>query len=121
PAPAPEPARRLRELTIHRDQVDPVLAAGPGRFLATFEVRARVIAGRFTGWQIVRAPWPRIDLIAGDVVVRINRRTVERPLELEPLWTELKTADALDLEVERGGEAFALRVAIAAAPASSSP
>jgi hypothetical protein len=113
PAEPPPPPPRVRELSIARAELDAALDAGPGRFLGTFEIRARVVGGRFAGWEIVRAPWDTLDLLPGDLVRRVNRRTMERPLELESLWGELRTADALELEVERGGEVFALRIAIA--------
>jgi hypothetical protein len=123
PAPPPPDAAppRVREGTIDRAALDRVLAGGPGRLLATVEVRARVVKRTFSGWEVVRAPWPEVDLVPGDVVLLINRRTLERPLELESLWGELRTADAIVAEVERGPERFTLRFAVVGAPAAAAP
>jgi S1-C subfamily serine protease len=122
PPPDAAPIVPRREGTVPRAALEAVLAAGPGRFLGTLEVRARLVGRRFTGWEVVRAPWPDVDLAPGDVVVAVNRRTLERPLELQSLWAELATAPEVVAEVERGEERFALRFALEpAAPAAATP
>ena len=110
-AAAPAVPRR-REGTIARADLDRVLDAGPGRFLARVEVKARSSEGRFTGWEVVRSPWAHVDLQPGDVVVRVNGRSLEHPLELKLLWEDLRRAPVLEAQVERGEERFALRFTI---------
>ena len=107
-------APRRREGTIARADLDRVLDAGPGRFLARVEVKARSSEGRFTGWEVVRSPWAHVDLQPGDVVLRVNGRSLEHPLELKLLWEDLRRAPAIEAQVERGGERFALRFTITA-------
>jgi S1-C subfamily serine protease len=124
-APAPA-APRLRSGTIDRADLDAVLDDGIGRYLATFEVRARVVEGHFAGWIVVRSPRPDLDLDPGDVVVSVNGHALERPLELEALWLELRSAEAVVVEVERLSERFELSFAVvsqgtAAGPSEAGP
>jgi hypothetical protein len=109
----PPPRPRHREGEVSRAGVDRVLDAGPGAFLASIEVRARTDRGRFTGWVVVRVPWPDVDLLPGDVVLGVNGRALEHPAELKLLWEDLRRAPAIEAEVERRGERFALRFTIA--------
>ena len=100
------PRRRTGE--IQRAELERVLQAGPGRLLARVRVKANVTGKRFNGWEVVRIPWPSVDLVAGDVVLAVNGRTLEHPLELKVLWDDLRKANAIAVEVDRKGEKFAL-------------
>jgi len=120
---APEVARR-RTGEIPRADLERVLEAGPGRLLARVEVKASVTRGRFIGWEVVRNPWAEVDLLAGDVILSVNGRTLEHPLELKVLWDDLRKANAIAVEVERKGEKLHLEFTIVpavAAPAPSTP
>lgn len=97
---------------IARFDLNRVLDAGPGAFLARAEVKARLVKGQFRGWQVVRSPYTQIDLVAGDVVVSVNGRTLEHPVDLEKLWRDLRAANRIDVDVDRGGRRFALRFAV---------
>jgi hypothetical protein len=128
PAPAAAPAKeapavpRERSGEIPRAELDRVLEAGPGRLLARVQVKASVTRGKFNGWEVVRIPWPGVDLVAGDVVLTVNGRTLEHPLELKVLWDDLRKANAIAVEVSRKGEKFALQFDIVpAVGASKSP
>jgi hypothetical protein len=108
-APAKRPAvPRHRTGTIERAELDRVLEAGPGRLLARVRVKANVTGKRFNGWEVVRVPWQAVDLLAGDVVLAVNGRTLEHPLELKVLWDDLRKANAIAVDVDRKGEKFAL-------------
>lgn len=118
PAPGGAPAASRKEAPavprersgeIARAELDRVLEAGPGRLLARVQVKASVTRGRFNGWEVVRIPWPGVDLVAGDVVLTVNGRTLEHPLELKVLWDDLRKANAIAVEVSRKGEKFALQ------------
>lgn len=100
---------RQRKGEIPRAELDRVLEAGPGRLLARFRVKAKVTRGRFIGWEVVRSPWAELDLVAGDIVLTVNGRTVEHPLELKVLWDDLRKANTIAVEVERKGQKFGLR------------
>lgn len=118
PAAEPPPVERRRRGEIQRAALDEVLAAGPGRLLRRVAVKASVKGGRFKGWEVVRSPWREVDLVAGDVVLAVNGRTLEHPLELKVLWDDLRKASTIAVEVDRKGQKFALEFAIVpAAPA----
>lgn len=105
----PPAVPRQRTGEIQRTELDRVLEAGPGRLLARVQVKANVTGKRFNGWEVVRVPWPGVDLVAGDVVLAVNGRTLEHPLELKVLWDDLRKANAIAVEVDRKGEKFALK------------
>jgi len=97
-----------------------VLAAGPGRFLAGIEVEPVFRQRRFAGWQIVRFEpadqrIARAPLVAGDIVLAVNARSIAKPQQLQRVWDELRTASELVIAGERSGAAFELRYAIRAA------
>lgn len=117
-AAAPAVPRR-RKGEIPRAELERVLEAGPGRLLARVPVKAKVTRGRFNGWEVVRSPWREVDLVAGDVILTVNGRTLEHPLELKVLWDDLRKANAIAVEVDRKGEKFGLEFAIV--PAVSAP
>jgi S1-C subfamily serine protease len=110
PDPAPTGARRSGE--VARTDLNHVLDAGPGAFLGRGEVKARLVKGQFHGWEVVRSPYTDIDLVAGDVVLSVNGRVLEHPVDLERLWNDLRAANAIDVDVERGGRRFALHFAV---------
>jgi S1-C subfamily serine protease len=104
------PSRRAGE--IARTDLNRVLDAGPGAFLARTEVKARLVKGQFRGWRVVRSPYSEIDLVPGDVVMSVNGRTLEHPVDLERLWRDLRAANAIKVDVDRGGQRFALSFAV---------
>ena len=115
-APAP-PGTGLREGTIARATLKAVLDAGPGHVLEGFEVAAAEQRGAFVGWRLVRflAKGERftvLDLAPGDILLTINRRAIVKPSDLQDLWTELYTADAIVAELRRGDAPFTLRFTI---------
>jgi S1-C subfamily serine protease len=97
---------------VARADLNRVLDAGPGAFLGRAEVKARLVKGQFRGWQVVRAPYTEIDLVPGDVVLAVNGRALEHPVDLERLWSDLRAANAIDVDVERSGQRFAIRFAV---------
>lgn len=111
-APGADSATSPRDGKIARADLNRVLDAGPGAFLARTEVKARLDKGQFRGWQVVRSPYEKIDIEPGDVVLSINGRTLEHPVDLERLWRDLRAANAIDVDVDRGGRKFALRFSV---------
>jgi type II secretory pathway component PulC len=99
---------------ILRAELTRVLDGAPGRFLARIDSEPRFRDGRFHGWRL-RAFFPgdprfaRVDLRPGDVVVRVNGQRLERPDDLFAVWTALRTARELVVELERDGAPRTLR------------
>jgi hypothetical protein len=118
--PAPPPPRcealidpdRLRRSAIVR-----TIDAGLGRWLQATSLDPKLAGGRFQGW-IIRSLHPdeicyrAVNLRAGDVVTRVNGRSVERPEEALEVWVGLRTSRELVVDFQRDGVAHRLRFGI---------
>ena len=74
----------------------------------------RLTSKRFRGWRVIEffpadARFRDVDLKPGDVVVRVNGRSIERPEQWDAVWTGLKTAKELVVETQRKGQERTLR------------
>lgn len=102
--------------TLTRAQVNAVLDAGPAELLRGLEVAALRPDDKFAGWKLVRFVAPAggphlfdtVDLQVGDVLRKLNGRTLETPPDLSALWLELYTAAAIDATLERDGQTVTL-------------
>ena len=130
PAPTqatPEPAAKeaavpAKEATgprgvIPRTELNRVLDAAPGRFLAHIETEPRFVGGRFRGWRLASffpgdARFAGVDLHAGDVVLAVNGKTLEQPDQLMEVWESLRFERSLVVSLERDGEKRQLRFEI---------
>jgi type II secretory pathway component PulC len=111
PVAEPSPEQKSAPHVISRSQLLPVLAGGPGAFLQKVDVAPRFADGRFQGWRLAKLD-ERLaggDLRPGDVIVRVNGRSVEKPDQLMEVWQSLKAAPVLELELLRNGAPMTLR------------
>ncbi|MEY4578763.1 MAG: hypothetical protein RL701_3466 [Pseudomonadota bacterium] len=95
--------------SIPRTRVQAELKRGIGRFLGDVRVQAVLSHGHFVGWKLLSLFSARQDLHvqgiqAGDVLLRVNGASIERPEAFKAVWDGLYTADELVLEIERGGQ-----------------
>ena len=102
---------------IPRAALQAELANGIGRFLQQVRVQAVVSRGRFVGWRLLTLFPARSDIAAGvlkpgDLVMRINGESIERPEDFKAVWDSLATASELVIEIERDGEPSSLRYTI---------
>jgi hypothetical protein len=106
--PAPRPAG------LTRAQLLRTLDAGPGAFLAAVHVRAATGPRGFVGWEVValEPPFAGGSVAPGDVVTRVNGRTIERPEQLADVWTALRAASAIVVEYLRAGERRELTIPV---------
>jgi hypothetical protein len=101
--------------TLERAMLLPVLDDGLGRFLQSVETEPALADGRFVGFRVTvlrGALAEGIDLTAGDVVVRVNGQSIERPEHALVVWNGLRVASELWVEYVRGAERRELRFAI---------
>jgi type II secretory pathway component PulC len=103
--------------SIPRDALKAELANGIGRFFQQVRPEPVVSRGRFVGWRIVTLFPSRPDvhvtgLQAGDIVLRVNGESVERPEDFKAVWDKLGDASQLVIEIERAGESTSVRYAI---------
>ncbi len=100
--------------TLNRGEVNRTLDATPGAFLRRVSTEVRLRQGRFAGWRIVSfAPSDLIftdgPLRPGDVILKVNGHTLERPDDLLELWQALRSAPSLTVDLERNGVGSTLR------------
>jgi S1-C subfamily serine protease len=100
---------------LSRQALEATLAEGPGAFLGRIRVRALVVGKAFKGWRI-ESLWPdaeaEVELRPGDVVTRLNGRTLEKPDDVSALWQSLHDAREITVDYERGGETRTMRVPV---------
>lgn len=92
--------------------------AGLGRWLAGVDIVAAKDKGRFRGWTIRRLHpgdpcYRQVDLRPGDVILRINGKTIERPEQANEVWGALRKAPALQIDYVRAGRPTSLTFRIA--------
>lgn len=102
--------------TIQREELDAILELGLGRFLQHVTTEPHLEGGRFVGHRLteLRSPlFEGVDLRPGDTLVRVNGMPVERPEEAMAVWSGLRVASELTLDLLRDGEPHQLRFQIA--------
>jgi general secretion pathway protein C len=113
---APTPAVPTSPGTIPRAALEDVLARGPGAFLSTVAVEPDLVGGRFVGFRVTElrdaALFGAGDLQPGDTVVSVNGRAIERPEQAFEVWTSLRVASELTVDVLRDGQPRQLRYPI---------
>ena len=103
---------------IPRRELVRVLDAQPGMFLQHVTPEPRFVRGRFYGWRLAAffpgdARFSGVDLRAGDIILRVNGSSVERPEQLIDVWQSLRRAKELVVEIDRNGAGKRLRWSIA--------
>jgi hypothetical protein len=109
--------------TLPRSDVERVVDAGLGRFLAHVAIEPSLSAGKFVGWRIVGLSppelWSDVDLKPGDVVSRVNGMSIEREMEAFDAFQAVRQAPVLEVTYLRQNQPRTLRFTIigAASPA----
>lgn len=113
-APAPPGA-------LWRKDVNEVLDAGLGKFLQRADLRAELHEGAFVGFRVVelRPPawWQGVDLVAGDVITRVNGMPIEQPTDAHAAFESLRKSDQLVVSYLRAGAPRELSYTIIQKPA----
>ncbi len=86
-----------------------VLAQGPQRFIAGLEVVGAFEGKKFIGFRIVQilpeSPLYQNRFIkAGDVILKINGQSVERPDQFMKIWEKLQKTNEIEVLWKRGEE-----------------
>jgi hypothetical protein len=102
---------------ISRATVIAVLSQGIGRFLQRVRAEAVLEGGRFIGWRITgfdatTAAMRQNALRVGDVVLRVNNQSIERPEQFKSVWDSMATESQLVLVVKRAGKQGQIRYRI---------
>lgn len=106
--------------SLARDEVVAIVDQGLGRFLQRVAVEPSLEDGRFQGFRVLSLQpenfWRNVDLEPGDVVTSINGRSVESDVVVFEVFESLRTVDALDVVVMRGGQPHQLHYSIIGPP-----
>jgi hypothetical protein len=103
--------------SIPRDALKAELSKGIGRFFQQVRPEPVISRGHFVGWRIATLFPNRADVHvkgvqAGDIVLRVNGESVERPEDFKSVWDSLGDAKQLVLDIERAGESTTVRYSI---------
>lgn len=97
--------------TLPRAAFEAVMAGGPQRVVAAVDVQPALVGRRFVGFRLVRIRPEGVlrdctSLLPGDVIVSVNRESLERPEQFMRAWEVVQNAGAIEVEVERQGRRF---------------
>ena len=107
------PSRPPGPLT--RGEIEGLVRGGLGVLLGRVEVTPVMSAGRFVGFRLDAAQdldaWHAAgaDIRLGDVIVRVNGVRVERPEQAQWAFERLRIAQAIEVDVLRGGAPTRIR------------
>jgi hypothetical protein len=117
PPPVPACTAFARPGVLRRSAVVRAVDAGLGAWLAGVDVTASLAGGRFRGW-IVKRLYPgdpcyrEVDVLVGDLVTRVNGKSVERPEQATEVLASLRSAPAVVVDLLRRGQPRTVTLAI---------
>jgi general secretion pathway protein C len=102
---------------IDRARFDKALSRGPGWLMQQVPVRPVVVDGRFGGFQILSLFDGEGEhaLKPGDIVQRVNGRSIERPDQFFEVWKTLPGAETLTVQIVRNRQPLLVTWTIASA------
>lgn len=113
--PVPEGQGEPTDAVIRRSELLTFLEAGPHRLLTAVLVEPVMDEDRFRGFR-VEAVQPGMlrasGLRVGDVVMSVNGRDISRPEGFIRVWESVASADHIDVDIVRDGQAQTLSWAI---------
>ena len=110
--------RRAGRLVVTPEELEAVVAGGPGRLLSYLRVSPAFRSSRFLGYRILEilTADPRFGpphLLTGDIVLRANGFRVERPEQYIKAFESLKGAREISLDLFRDEKRVRLVYAVA--------
>ncbi|MDD9944019.1 MAG: hypothetical protein OXU20_23450 [Myxococcales bacterium] len=115
PPPLPQ---RVDAGTIPRATLVQVLSAGIPRFLQRVPVERFPDSGRFLGWRLLSLFEDQPEIAQqsvvqpGDVIVRVNRHSIERPEQFASVWQSLAGGSEIVFDILRGDQPSSVRYLI---------
>jgi hypothetical protein len=102
---------------LRRASLQKTLDRGLGAWLRGVDIEPFVIGGKFGGWRL-RALFPGdpcyrdVDLKVGDIITRVNGRSIEKPEQAHEVWQALRRAESLVVDYRREGAVRRLEIPI---------
>jgi type II secretory pathway component PulC len=98
-----------KETVIDRTALATIIDAGLGRWLANVEGDRSISKGRFQGWIIKQLHpndpcYQHCPVRPGDVVLRINNKSIEKPEQAFEVFESLRLASGIRIEYLRQGK-----------------
>jgi type II secretion system protein C len=88
----------------------------PGAFLSKVAVEPDLVEGRFVGFRVTELRdttlFESVDLQPGDTIVSVNGHAIERPEQAFEVWSALRVASELTVDVLRNGQPRQIRYPI---------
>ncbi len=117
PPPAPTCQAFAAPGVLRRAALVRAVDGGLGRWLQGVDVAPERRDGRFQGWMVRRLHpddpcFAEVDLRPGDVVTRVNGRSLERPEQANEVFGSLRTARSLVVELVRNGQPRTLSLSV---------
>ncbi len=109
---ADAPDRKVGEWVILRSVLKRHVKRGAGEFISKVRVRAAFQRNRFYGWKVISYRGPGKKVRRGDVILRVNDKSIERPNEFMAVWNGMAKRDTLVVKLVRGGKPMELRYKI---------
>lgn len=106
---------RVEAGTISRPELLAVLERGIPHFLRRVEVEAERPEGRFVGWRLLQlfpqdpALLEASVLKPGDIVLRVNSHSIERPEQFKTVWDSLAGGSEIVFDIVRGDQPSRVR------------
>jgi len=88
-----------------------IIDQGLGRVLARLKLSPVMRSGRFAGFRVTQVDpaWAASGIEVGDVLLRLNGQSIERPEQAQEAFESLRVASEVALEIMRGEQKRALR------------
>ncbi len=109
-----EPEDDPQRFVIPRDRYDDAVLRGPSWFIQQVAVEPVVVGRSFRGFMLTRlfGGNEAQGLLVGDIVQRVNGRSIERPDQFMRVWQQLKGAEHLTVQIVRHNKPLELTWAI---------
>ena len=122
PAPTPAPPATCTMFAkpgvVHRQALTRLIDAGLPRWMQGVEGDRALANHRFQGW-LIKSLYPDdpcyrdIGLLPGDIVQKVNGKSIEKPEQAFDVAESLRTAPAIVVDFLRNGSAKSITIAVA--------
>lgn len=92
-----------KRTVINRPALCELVKKGAQPFIRRVSVRPAFKARRFYGWRVLSYSGPG-KVRVGDIIMRINNKTIEKPKEVMDVWDSLCKAKSFKVDLFREGK-----------------
>ncbi len=117
PTPPPTCTMFAKPGVVHREALTRLIDAGLPRWMQGVEGDRALANHRFQGW-LIKSLYPHdpcyrdIGLLPGDIVQKVNGKSIEKPEQAFDVAESLRTAPAIVVDFLRNGSAKSITIAV---------